>query len=228
MVKKKNASDLLHRFDRFFNVFDELSGSYKELKNLMDQTVNTPKRPPQEYSHRNIKKESHQHTPTEEYKNEPSAHCTVVRLTGVSFGSCQNVIQGMKSSDKIILARQPDNPYDANAVAVLDSVSHEQIGWIPRELSAGLAVFMDQGMECRAEVAEITGKPGGLSGVKVRIYTPGHLEKRAPASVKEKIAGEIKTEPRLQRKVSLKTKPDIGEIVDYAGEDDLFKNYLEE
>ena len=138
------------------------------------------------------------------------------------------MIQSMKASDKIIMCRKQKNPYDTNAVAVLEKVSNEQIGWIPRELSAGLAAFMDQGLQCRVEVAEITGKPGGHSGVKVRIYTPEQLEKSDPVPVNENVAGKIKTEPQLQRKVSLKTKPDINEILDYAGEDDLFRNYLEE
>jgi len=228
MARKKTTSDLLHKVDRFFNVFDEVSGNYKELKNWLDQIGNTPKHPHQEYSHRNTAKDSPQHTSTEKKEDISTACCTVVRLTGVSFGGCQKMIQSMKASDKIILCRRPDNPYDTNAVAVLEKVSNEQIGWIPRELSAGLAAFMDQGLQCRVEVAEITGKPGGHSGVKVRIYTPEQLEKSDPVPVNENVAGKIKTEPQLQRKVSLKTKPDINEILDYAGEDDLFRNYLEE
>lgn len=43
----------------------------------------------------------------------------------------------------IVLRRQPENPYDRNAVQVLN-VRNEQIGHLPREVAAALAPIMDE------------------------------------------------------------------------------------
>jgi hypothetical protein len=41
------------------------------------------------------------------------------------------------------LRRDPDNPYDANAIAVL--AGGEQVGWVPRELAEEIAPALDRG-----------------------------------------------------------------------------------
>mmetsp|Transcript_98320 Transcript_98320/g.194817 ORF Transcript_98320/g.194817 Transcript_98320/m.194817 type:complete len:1042 (-) Transcript_98320:237-3362(-) len=45
--------------------------------------------------------------------------------------------------ESVVLCRQPTNPYDRNAIQVLN-VRNEQIGHLPREMAAQLAPFMDQ------------------------------------------------------------------------------------
>jgi hypothetical protein len=44
----------------------------------------------------------------------------------------------------LMLRRDPDNPHDANAVAV-DLPPAGQLGWVPRELAAGLSRAIDAG-----------------------------------------------------------------------------------
>lgn len=227
MVKKRGLTELLRKVDSIFNVFDEVSQNYKEFKDMVTDIEDRPGVRPNN---------SHQDT----CQNPPPAaipdnqediripHCTTVKLTGVSFGDCQQVIKGMKPADAIILVRKPDNPSDPNAVGVLDDASRQQIGWIPRELSAGLAVFMDQGLECRVEIADIRFWPGAFTGVTVRLYTPEILEKRSP--VPERKNKAVETVPDLARQKSshIKTRPDPEEIMDYDWEDELFRDYLEE
>jgi hypothetical protein len=43
------------------------------------------------------------------------------------------------------LRRDPDNPHDANAIAVHAVGGGEQVGWVPRELAAELAPRLDAG-----------------------------------------------------------------------------------
>ena len=48
------------------------------------------------------------------------------------------------------LRREPDNPHDANAIAVL--AGGAQVGWVPREVAAELAGELDAGKPWSAVV----------------------------------------------------------------------------
>jgi hypothetical protein len=50
------------------------------------------------------------------------------------------------------LRRDPDNPHDPNAIAVHPAGGGEQVGWVPRELAAELAVQLDAGQPWSALV----------------------------------------------------------------------------
>lgn len=50
----------------------------------------------------------------------------------------------------VALRRDPDNPHDPNAIAVL--AAGEQLGWVPRELAAELAPALDDGQAWAAVV----------------------------------------------------------------------------
>jgi HIRAN domain len=51
---------------------------------------------------------------------------------------------------RLSLRRDPDNPHDANAIAV--DAGEEQVGWVPRELAAELAPELDGGKAWSAVV----------------------------------------------------------------------------
>ncbi len=60
------------------------------------------------------------------------------RVAGVSFNnedgsSRQALLKGMQNDDPIILEREPDNPYDSNAIRVV--AQKGCIGYIPRDLA---------------------------------------------------------------------------------------------
>lgn len=74
-----------------------------------------------------------------------------VKVAGVTFGARQNILAlmshpGTRNKWAVWLQREPDNPADPNAIAVLvarrtgtgTSVVH-RIGYLPRELAADLA-----------------------------------------------------------------------------------------
>jgi len=72
---------------------------------------------------------------------------------------------------ELTLRRDPHNPHDANAVAVL-TTNGQQLGFLPRKCAETVARIMDRGVAVRASVAMVTG--GGLTqafGVNIRIWS---------------------------------------------------------
>ena len=69
-----------------------------------------------------------------------------------------------KAGVPLILKREPDNPHDANAVAVsikartLIVFSAEvQIGYLNADVASEIAPYIDSGGTVRAEITEVTG-----------------------------------------------------------------------
>ena len=56
------------------------------------------------------------------------------KLAGVSFEGRQDVIAGLRADAPLELRREPDNPYDANAIAVC--YGHLQLGFFNKRLAA--------------------------------------------------------------------------------------------
>ncbi|HTA38329.1 MAG TPA: HIRAN domain-containing protein, partial [Candidatus Acidoferrales bacterium] len=84
------------------------------------------------------------------------------KLVGVSFEGRQDVISGLRVGSDLELERQPDNPYDANAIAV--RYGNLQVGYIRREIAAHLGPRIDEGARYRARIASLTGGPSSGSG----------------------------------------------------------------
>ena len=95
----------------------------------------------------------------------------ITKLAGVSYGDCQENIKqfGCPDTGFYILIREPDNPYDAQAISVsLGGVWH--MGYIPRFLASTLAPMMDEGREFDAEFFCRNEHPAkDLVGLTVRI-----------------------------------------------------------
>jgi hypothetical protein len=76
----------------------------------------------------------------------------ITKLAGVSFGDTQENIKtfGCPDTGTYALVREPDNPHDANAIAVsLCGIWH--MGYLPKKLSKKLAPLMDAGGDFDAE-----------------------------------------------------------------------------
>ena len=72
-----------------------------------------------------------------------------LRVAGVA-GAAQHHAQALESQyvapgQRLALNRDPENPHDANAIAVHPGDGGDQIGWVPRELAAELAPELDAG-----------------------------------------------------------------------------------
>ncbi len=81
------------------------------------------------------------------------------KVVGVSFEGRQDSIAGLSEGVELALQRQPENPYDANAIAVCFGTF--QLGFLRREIAARIAPKIDGGTRYRAFISALTG--GGLT-----------------------------------------------------------------
>jgi len=88
------------------------------------------------------------------------------KLVGVSFEGRQDTIAGLRVGTDLALQRQPDNAFDANALAVYYGAL--QLGFVRREIAKHLAPLIDAGTRYRARVESLTG--GGERNRGVNIY----------------------------------------------------------
>ena len=74
--------------------------------------------------------------------------------------------------DALMLVREPQNPYDPQAIAV-HSLEGEKLGYIPREINAPLAALMDQGEKLVAYLVHRYHREGQAEQFVIRIYSRG-------------------------------------------------------
>lgn len=84
-------------------------------------------------------------------------------LTGVSFRptTAKMIVAQLAVGDTLDLERDPNNPYDANAIAVYAEGEH--LGFIPKEHNVDLAAAMDAGAEPICTVISEDAKKPGLT-----------------------------------------------------------------
>ena len=100
----------------------------------------------------------------------PSFH---TKLAGVTFEGRQDALEHLSATTPLRIERQPENPYDANAIAVFDPRG-VQIGFFNRRLAAALAPTIDKGVAYDVEVTDVTGgQPGQSMGVNVLVSRRG-------------------------------------------------------
>jgi hypothetical protein len=93
------------------------------------------------------------------------------KLAGVSFNGCQQNIKNISMADfpNISLVREPNNPFDTNAVKVVLRGSH--LGYLPKPLAGRLAPEMDAGMYFEAEcLSKNTCSYNDTVGLTIKIY----------------------------------------------------------
>jgi hypothetical protein len=79
------------------------------------------------------------------------------KIVGVSFEGRQDVVARLRRGDRVWLDREPNNPYDANAISVCRE-NGEQIGYLNRQLAASLNPhFQAYGYPVKGRVTLLTG-----------------------------------------------------------------------
>lgn len=84
------------------------------------------------------------------------------KVAGVTFENRQSTIRRLyrfgelDEGTELILKREPDNPFDRNAVAVLTQEG-ESLGYLSKDLAEQLSGNMDRGKIYKAYVSAITG-----------------------------------------------------------------------
>lgn len=99
---------------------------------------------------------------TDPYANIGDAEEFYTKAVGVTFEGRQAILATLQRGERLRLAREPHNPHDPNAIALI-TASGEQIGYLKRELARHLAPLMDAGVEYEASVSEVTGQVEGRS-----------------------------------------------------------------
>jgi len=91
------------------------------------------------------------------------------KVAGVSFDGRQRYVRRLRIGESLILERDRYNPYDRNAIKVMNS-NGEQIGFISKEIASTMAFNMDLGIRYSVIVSAITGtNPGDTMGVNILV-----------------------------------------------------------
>lgn len=97
------------------------------------------------------------------------------KLAGVTHDGRQGIIRNLHrvgeldTGTELVLKREPNNPYDSFAVAVLTK-DGQSIGYIPKDTARQISINMNSGMTYRAYVSDVTGGDAGYAyGVNLRI-----------------------------------------------------------
>ncbi len=120
-----------------------------------------------------------------------------VKLAGVSLAETQANIRACEVRDpgRLRLLREPENPHDPNAVRVA-LAGGLPLGYLPREVAAGIAPLIDAGERLEAEFVCLNRHPRFETvGLTVAI-----LERRVPP------AGRTSS-PSLPRSPSTRSPP---------------------
>ncbi|MBV9402769.1 MAG: DEAD/DEAH box helicase, partial [Candidatus Eremiobacteraeota bacterium] len=102
------------------------------------------------------------------------------KIKGISFEGRQDVIPGLKAGAPLTLERQPDNPHDHNAIAIL--FGNLQLGFISREHAVHLAPAMDAGAVYRCRIADVTGGGERFFGINIWVERSGAARSSASSS----------------------------------------------
>ena len=110
-----------------------------------------------------------QYLDRERYANLGDSSQFNTKVAGVTFEGRQDIAAGLTAGVALELRRQPQNPYDANAVSV--HYGALQIGFLNREMAAKLAPLIDaEGRRYAAEITAITGGKNGRSfGINILV-----------------------------------------------------------
>jgi hypothetical protein len=79
------------------------------------------------------------------------------KIVGVSFENRQEVVARLQVGDRIWLEREPNNPFDRNAIMVCCN-NGDQVGYLSAKLAASIAYLFDRyGKPVHGKVHLLTG-----------------------------------------------------------------------
>jgi HIRAN domain len=89
-------------------------------------------------------------------------------LAGFRYHAATEVWPALRVGDALELAREPENPHDANAVRVL--WRGRVLGYVPRRENAALAWGLERGMQLRARISALAEHPNPARRVRFEVY----------------------------------------------------------
>jgi len=89
-------------------------------------------------------------------------------LAGFRHYEGPRLFQALRPGEPLELEREPDNPYDSNAVRV--QWRGHKLGYVPRTQNAALAWAMDRGETIDARIAQRTPRPRQRHGIEFEVF----------------------------------------------------------
>ena len=89
-------------------------------------------------------------------------------LAGFHYHAAATVWRELRVGDALELAREPDNPHDANAIVVL--WRGHKLGYVPRRENVALAWGLDRGTPLRARISALAEHPNPARRVRFEVY----------------------------------------------------------
>lgn len=94
-----------------------------------------------------------------------------VHIAGFQYheGMRPEVFSMLGKGDELVLRREPDNPYDPSAIAMVTRTG-SKLGYLPRRTNGIPAAILDQGVTTRAEIVAIDALAPTWERVRVRVW----------------------------------------------------------
>jgi HIRAN domain len=89
-------------------------------------------------------------------------------LAGFSHHAAADAWCELRVGDPLELAREHDNPHDANAIGVL--WRGRKLGYVPRRANAALAWGLDRGERLLARISRLAQHPNPARRIEFEVY----------------------------------------------------------
>lgn len=89
-------------------------------------------------------------------------------LAGFTHYDAADSFDQIKAGDELVLIREPDNPYDVNAVRV--EWHGRKLGYLPRHENRAIAVELDRGGKIEARVAALRRHPDPRKRLLIDVF----------------------------------------------------------
>lgn len=104
------------------------------------------------------------------YNSQHSINTKIVGVTKINDKgiSIQLILPNLSEDSDLMLVREPNNPYDKNAIKVIADYQH--IGYIKSDLAQTLAPIMDQGKIVNVKLLQVTGGGDKAYGCNIQLF----------------------------------------------------------
>ncbi|MCX7164031.1 MAG: HIRAN domain-containing protein [Betaproteobacteria bacterium] len=89
-------------------------------------------------------------------------------LAGFRYYAGENLWHEMREGDRLTLAREADNPHDANAVRI--EWRGQKLGYLPRAENRAVAAAMDGGEQVDARIARLRQHKNPWQRVLIEVF----------------------------------------------------------
>ena len=89
-------------------------------------------------------------------------------LAGFRYYAAAQVWEELRVGDGLELVREPDNPHDANAIAV--AWRGRKLGYVPKRDNAALAWGLDRGERLQARISRLAPHPNPARRIEIEVF----------------------------------------------------------